>query len=452
MTFCFQNAILISYKRLVFPTHFYKKTSVMTNQNPLITVEDALSRILKNIAPVQEETVPLVQSFGRVLSQPIVSTINVPPFANSAMDGYAVIAADTQSATRQSPVTLKIIDNIPAGETSTKEVTPGTAARIMTGAPMPAGANAVIRFEETSEYIPANGLADDDVLLYGPVKNGDNVRLAGEDIKSGQTILEAGHKLRPQDVGVLAAIGQAEVPVYCRPRIAILATGDELVSINEPIGPGKIRNSNEYVQAAMVEKYGAEPIMLGIARDTVEDLTAKIKEGLAQNVDLFLTSAGVSIGDFDMVKTVLSDEGEMQFWQVAIKPGKPLAFGMLHHSGTHKQTPLIGLPGNPVAAMVAFEVFARPAILKLAGKTNWEKPAIKATLDEDVTNSGRRHYMRAFYYAHKDGYRVTTRGSGVTVQGSGILTSMVWANGLVVIPDNVTHLPKGSPIDVWILD
>lgn len=428
----------------------------MTKQNPLIPVEDALSQILSNILPVNTETVPLAQSFGRVLSQPIVSTINVPPFANSAMDGYAVIAADTQSATKQSPTALTVIDNIPAGETSEKEITPGTAARIMTGAPMPAGANAVIRFEETSEYIPANGLADNEVLLYSPVKTGDNMRLAGEDIKTGQTILEPGHKLRPQDVGILAAIGQAQVPVYCRPRVAILATGDELVSINEPIGPGKIRNSNEYVQAAMVEKYGAEPVMLGIARDTVEDLTSKIKEGLAQNVDLFLTSAGVSIGDFDMVKSVLSDEGEMQFWQVAIKPGKPLAFGMLHHTdvngGAKQHTPLIGLPGNPVAAMVAFEVFARPAILKLAGRTKWDKPAVKATLDEDVTNSGRRHYMRAFYYAHQDGYRVTTRGSGVTVQGSGILTSMVWANGLVVIPDSVTHLPKDSSVEVWILD
>ena len=424
----------------------------MTNQNPLISVEDALSQILGNILPVQTETVTLAQSFERVLSQPIISTINVPPFANSAMDGYAVIAADTQSATKQSPTALTVIDNIPAGELSEKEITSGTAARIMTGAPMPAGANAVIRFEETSEYIPTNGLADDEVLLYSPVKTGDNMRLAGEDIKTGQTILEPGHKLRPQDVGVLAAIGQAQVPVYCRPRVAILATGDELVSIDEPIGPGKIRNSNEYVQAAMVEKYGAEPIMLGIARDTVEDLTAKIKEGLAQNVDLFLTSAGVSIGDFDMVKSVLSDEGEMQFWQVAIKPGKPLAFGMLHHADAKQHTPLIGLPGNPVAAMVAFEVFARPAVLKLAGRTNWEKPAVRAILDEDVINSGRRHYMRAFYYAHQDGYRVTTRGSGVTVQGSGILTSMVWANGLVVIPDNITHLPKDSSVEVWILD
>ena len=194
--------------------------------------------------------------------------------------------------------------------------------------------------------------------------------------------------------------------------------------------------------------------MLGIARDTVEDLTAKIRVGLEQKVNLFLTSAGVSVGDFDMVKNVLAAEGEMQFWQVAIKPGKPLAFGMLHHqlNGDQMDVPLIGLPGNPVAAMVAFEVFARPAILKLAGQRSFEKNKLRAVLDEEVTNSGRRHYMRGFVYLTEDGYHVTTRGSGVQVQGSGILTSMVWANCLVVVPEKVTYLPVDAPVEVWILD
>jgi molybdopterin molybdotransferase len=257
-------------------------------------------------------------------------------------------------------------------------------------------------------------------------------------------------------VGILAAIGQAKVAVYRRPRVAILATGDELVDIDEPVEPGKIRNSNEYTQAALVEKYGGEAVMLGIARDTVDDLTAKIREGLSQKVDLFLTSAGVSVGDFDMVKNVLAAEGEMQFWQVAVKPGKPLAFGMLYASNQASQpagnVPLIGLPGNPVAAMIAFEVFARPAILKLSGQLSWDKATLRAVLDEDVTNSGRRHYMRAFVRLQEDGYRVTTRGSGVQVQGSGILTSLVWANCLVVVPENVTYLPAGASVEVWILD
>jgi len=186
--------------------------------------------------------------------------------------------------------------------------------------------------------------------------------------------------------------------------------------------------------------------MLGVARDTTEDLKAKIREGLAQKVDLFLTSAGVSVGDYDVVKDVLAEEGEMHFWQVAIKPGKPLAFGMMDN------TPLIGLPGNPVASMVAFEVFARPAILKLAGSPLWDKLTLKAVLQEDAQNSGRRHYMRALLYETEGEYRVTTRGSGVQVQGSGILSSLVWANALVVVPNEITFLPAGSQVDVWLLD
>jgi molybdopterin molybdotransferase len=430
-----------------------------TPTNSLVLVEEALDLILEKITPVETEYLPLSRSFNRVLAQAVTAQIDVPPFANSAMDGYAVIAADCEGASRETPMRLTIIEHIPAGATPTKRLSAGAAARIMTGAPMPEGANAVIRFEETSEYRAApkvEHLPDDEVLIYYNVAAGENVRAAGEDIKAGQVILAAGHRLRPQDIGVMAAVGQAEVQVYRQPRVAILATGDELADVAEPLQPGKIRNSNELTQAALVEKYGGQAIMLGIARDTVEDLTAKIREGLAQKVDLFLTSAGVSVGDFDMVKTVLAAEGEMQFWQVAIKPGKPLAFGVLHHrdeaSHLAATVPLIGLPGNPVAAMVAFEVFARPAILKLGGQHAYEKARVRACLDEDVSNSGRRHYMRAWVHLEPDGYHVTTRGSGVQVQGSGILTSLVWANGLVVVPENVTLLPAGASVEVWLLD
>jgi len=410
----------------------------------MISVDTALNTILQSIQAVSLETLPLSQCLHRVLAETVISTVNVPSFANSAMDGYAIIAADSQTS---HPLRLKIIANIPAGVAPTQTIRPGTAARIMTGAPMPMGADAVIRFEDTSEYIPTPDAATDEVWLYQAVSAGDNVRLAGEDIQAGQVILAAGHELRPQDIGVLAAIGQANVTVYRRPRVAILATGDELVDLTEAIAPGKIRNSNEYTQAALVQKYGGEPLMLGIARDTVADLTAKIRAGLAQQVDLFLTSAGVSVGDFDVVKDVLAAEGEMQFWQVAIKPGKPLAFGLLQ--GT---VPLIGLPGNPVAAMVAFEIFARPAILKLRGLLNWDKPMVWAQLDEEITNSGRRHYMRASVWQEANGYHVTTRSSSVRVQGSAILTSLVWANGLVVVPETVTYLPPGSMVQVWLLD
>ena len=426
-------------------------TSTAVHNTELLRVEAALAQILDKVTPVEVETIPLAQAYNRVLAKPIYSEINVPPFANSAMDGYALIAADVQAASTEAPVRLTIIDNVPAGGVPFRDVEAKTAVRIMTGAPMPAGADTVVRFEETSEYIAAPTLPEDQVLIHRAAQVSENVREAGEDIKAGQLVLDIGHRLRPQDVGVLASIGQANVPVFRRPRVAILATGDELVDVGEPIGPGQIRNSNEYTQAAMVTKYGAEPVMLGIARDTVEDLTAKITEGLDQGVDLFLTSAGVSVGDFDIVKNVLAAQGEMQFWQVAIKPGKPLAVGTLQQAQANA-VPLIGLPGNPVAAMVAFEVFARPTILKLAGHKSWAVTTIQAVLDEEVTNSGRRHYMRAYAYPTDDGYRVTTKDSGVLVQGSGILTSMVWANCFVVVPEEVTHLPAGSTVEIWRLD
>jgi molybdopterin molybdotransferase len=357
-----------------------------------------------------------------------------------------VRSADVSSADSGTPVMLEVIGEIPAGAMPDHAVQPGTAVRIMTGAPVPPGSDAVIPFELTSEGRGEIELAAGQVAVYRGVKAGDNVRKAGEDIHVGQTMLSVGHVLRPPDIGILAAMGYPRVRVTCRPRVAILATGDELVDVDEPITPGKIRNSNEYTSIALVKRYGGEPVPLGIARDTAEDLTAKIREGLEQNVDLFLTSAGVSVGDFDMVKNVLAAEGEMHFWQVAIKPGKPLAFGSVG------DVPLLGLPGNPVAAMVAFEVFARPAMLKLGGHASWDKPSVRALLDEDVHNSGRRHFMRARVRREADGYHVTTRGSGVQVQGSGILSSLVWANGLVVVPEQVTFIEAGREVDVWMLD
>ncbi|MFQ5611510.1 MAG: gephyrin-like molybdotransferase Glp [Anaerolineae bacterium] len=409
-------------------------------------VEEALDYILKHIAPLPAEGVSITQAGGRVLAEDVVSEIDVPPFTNSAMDGYAVRSNDVQPARPEEPVALQVVAEIPAGTAPQARIEPGTAARIMTGAPMPAGADAVVRFEDTSEGREDAQVSPGQVLVFQAVKSKDNVRPSGEDIQKGQTILSRGRVLRPQEIGLLAAIGRGQVQVHRRPRVAILATGDELVDVDAPLQPGQIRNSNEYTKAALVERYGGQPLMLGIARDTVADLTAKIRAGLAQEVDLFLTSAGVSVGDFDMVKNVLAAEGQMHFWQVAIKPGKPLAFGIIDG------VPLIGLPGNPVAAVVAFEVFARPAILKLAGRKSWQKPTWRATLEEDVHNSGRRHYMRARLHQTETGLRVTTRSSSVEVQGSGILSSLVWANALVVVPEEVTFLPAGSQVDVWLLD
>lgn len=409
-------------------------------------VDEARTYILRHISPLPAEELSLTACLGRILAQDVVAPADIPPFANSAMDGYAVVAADTQAASSDNAVKLQVIENIAAGASPQKTVTPGTAARIMTGAPMPPGADAVVRFEETSEATAIANLKPNEVAILHTVSMGDNARPPGEDVRAGDTVLQKGHQLRPQDIGLLAAVGQQWVLVHRRPRVAILATGNELVNITDPLSPGKIRNSNEYTQAALVQSYGGQPVQLGIARDTIDHLTAKIEDGLAQNVDLFLTSAGVSVGDYDIVKTVLARQGKMHFWQVAIKPGKPLAFGQIG------DVPLLGLPGNPVASMVAFEVFARPAILKLGGHQTWEKPTVKAILQEDIHNSGRNHYMRAQLGKTEDGYRVTTRGSGVQVQGSGILSSLVWANALVVVPNDVTFISQGSVVDVWLLN
>jgi molybdopterin molybdotransferase len=417
-----------------------------TSTIQLISVGEALEHILRHITPLDSRELPITEALDRVLAEDVVSRIDIPPFANSAMDGYAVQAADVSQASPESPAVLEVVGEVPAGAVPDRPVRPGMAMRIMTGAPVPLGSDAVVPFELTSEGRDEIKEKAGHVAVCEPVQAGDNVREAGEDVRTGQRVLSAGHTLRPPDVGVLAGLGCPQVRVVRRPRVAILATGDELVDVHEPIAPGKIRNSNEYTSIALVKRYGGVPVPLGIARDTADDLKDKIQKGLGQDVDLFLTSAGVSVGDFDIVKNVLAAEGEMHFWQVAIKPGKPLAFGSVGH------VPLLGLPGNPVAAMVAFEVFARPAILKLGGHASWEKPSVRAILDEDVYNSGRRHFMRARVRREADGYRVTTRGSGVQVQGSGILSSLVWANGLVVVPEEVTFIEAGRGVDVWMLD
>ncbi len=413
-----------------------------------ISVEDALAEILKHFQPLESERVPLLESLGRVLSKDVVSGMNVPPFNNSAMDGYAVRAADIANAARERPVTLQVIGDLAAGHTTQKAVEPKTAMRIMTGAPLPAGADTVVRFEETSEGAESRGSSKDHatVQILKAVPKGDNIRAAGEDIHAGQVVLSKGTVVRPAEIGVLASLGFKEVEVHRRPRVAILATGDELVGIDEPIAPGKIRNSNEYTNAAAVLRTGGIPIQLGIARDNMADLTGKIRAGLDADADLFITSAGVSVGDYDMVKDVLNSEGAMHFWQVKMKPGKPLAFGVLHGK---KPVPLLGLPGNPVSALMSFEVFARPAILTMLGKTRLGRPSVRAVLQEDIENSAdRRNFVRV--YVEKSGDKLVARSTGE--QGSGILTSVARANGLLMVPEDVKRVRAGETVDIQMLD
>jgi molybdopterin molybdotransferase len=413
----------------------------------LISVDEALAEILSHVRPLEPERVPILKALGRVLAEEIVSDLDIPPFDNSAMDGYAVRSADLAGASPETPVHLTVTGSVAAGYVAGLRVHAGTTIRIMTGAPLPAGADAVVPYEDTSDFDRSKeerlAAPATEIDVRTAISRGDHVRPAGEDIRKGEQAMVPGRVLRPQEIGVLASLGREAVQVHRRPKVAILATGDELLEVHQPLEPGKIRNSNEYTNSALVTRTGGIPIRLGIARDTKADLTAKLQAGLEQGADLFLTSGGVSVGDYDVVKDVLGTEGEMQFWQVRMKPGKPLAFGLLPGS-----VPLIGLPGNPVSAMVSFEQFARPAILKMLGHTDLGKPMVRAIMDEPLTNSGRRGFVRVVVTRREDGYHARTTGE----QGSGVLTSMAKANGLAVVPEGTRWVEAGTKLTVQMLD
>jgi molybdopterin molybdotransferase len=427
-----------------------QRSSVDHDLYPMLSVEDALERVLSAFHVLEPERVSILETLGRVLAEDVYADVNIPPHANSAMDGYAVRAQDTTGASAGQPVRLRVIENLAAGYVTDTTVQPGTAIRIMTGAPLPPGADAVIRFERTEQ-------TGDVVNLFGSVSLGANVRYAGEDVRAGELILKQGTRVRPQEVGMLAALGRSEVMVIRRPRVAILATGDELVDIDEPLGPGKIRNSNGYSNAAQVLQYGGLPSLMGIARDREEDLTAQIRAALEMGADLLLTSGGVSVGDFDVVKKVLAAEGEITFWRVRMKPGKPLAFGQIQAEvkGKTRTMPVLGMPGNPVSVMVSFEIFARPAILTMLGVTDLAHPTVEAILADEIRSKDeRRHYVRVRIERQEHpapgepAYRALLTGE----QGSGILTSMVVANGFAIIPEDWTGAPAGSRVQAMFFD
>ncbi len=402
----------------------------MARDDGMIGVAEALARVMGDIAPLAAEAVPLLDALGRVLAADVVAGEDIPPFRNSAMDGYAVRAVDLAGARRAAPVRLRVVGHGPAGYAPSSAVGAGTAIRIMTGAPLPPGADTVVRFEETDNR-------SDEVAIFVEQPAWVNVREAGEDIRRDTTVLRAGVALRPAEIGVLASLGRASVVVHRRPRVAILSTGDEVVDLGQPLLPGQIRNSNSYTLAALVRRYGGEPLLLGVARDTVAELTAALRA--AREADLILTSGGVSVGDYDMVKDVLRAEGRIDIWQVRMKPGKPLACGKLG------DRPFLGLPGNPVAAYVSFELFARPIILRQLGHADWRKPTVRARLAEAIDNrGGRQHYIRAEVVPGPDGPLVRPTGE----QGSGVLTALVRANGLIVVADGVEALPAGALVEV----
>ncbi|MCX8044797.1 MAG: molybdopterin molybdotransferase MoeA [Desulfobacterota bacterium] len=401
----------------------------------MLSVEQALVTILSNIQPVGAERAALPAVLGRVLAEDVIAPFNVPPFANSAMDGYAVHHADIAGASPERPVTLPVAGDLPAGATPPERLLRGQALRIMTGAVLPEGADTVVMQEDTRA---GDGTVS---ILKAPAK-GANIRYAGEDIKEGEVLFACGTRLRPAHVGVLASIKRAVVSVYRQVRVSIVSTGNELIDIDQELLPGTIVTSNSYSLAALVVDCGALPVVLPIARDTRDDLTSRLREALT--ADLILTSGGVSVGDYDVVKPVLQELGcDMKFWKVAMRPGQPLAFGTI---GT---VPVFGLPGNPVSAMVTFELFVRPALRKMGGlATIYRRPIKAVSRDRIASRPGRMFFVRCVVTEENGVYYATMTGE----QGSGMLTSMARANGLMIIPDTKDGIAPGDTVSVQILD
>lgn len=412
----------------------------------MVSVEEALQKILSCIEVLEPETKPILDCLGQVLAEDMRSTIDIPPLDNSAMDGYAVKAEDIHDASEASPKILSVTGKVAAGSMPRGEVKRGSAIRIMTGAPLPQGADAVVPFEDTDEVARKASHRDlSQIGILREVREGMNIRRKGEDIAKGSLVLKKGTVLRPAEIGVLASLGHPAVTVIRCPVVSILATGDELTDIDQPLPAGKIYNSNTYTIAAEVRRYGGIAKILGIGRDSVRSLEQKIDEGL--DSDMLITSGGVSKGDYDVVKDVLAKCGEITLQTVCMKPGKPLAFGMIG-KGSRKISHL-GLPGNPVSSMVTFEQFARPAILKMMGKSNLAKPSIRVIVEDDIVNTDMRRLFARVTVAKRNG-KYYARVTGP--QGSGILTSMVKANGLAVIPENTKRVKKGDIVEVQMLD
>ncbi len=412
-------------------------------ESEFLTVKEALQIILSGANILSPEVVPLLDGLNRILANPLFARENLPHFANSAMDGYAVRADDVSTASRQKPVHLKVIGDIAAGIVSEVVVVSGTATRITTGAPLPRGADSVIPVEDTSEtWRETRRPLPGQIQIMRAVDQGSYVRWPGEDVKSGSLVVAAGQILRPQEIGLMASLGHAEVAVIRQPRVGILATGDELIAIEAPLVAGKIRNSNSYTQAAQIIASHAVPIQLGVAGDTNQEVRDRLAEGLAFGVDLFVSSAGVSVGAYDVVKKVLEEDGEVNFWRVRMRPGKPLTYGR------YQGIPYLGLPGNPVSAMVSFERFARPAILKMAGWPIIERPTILVRLKEEINSDGRESYVRAVVSRDSSGYWAETTGG----QGSHMMTSLVKANALLIIPEGVETVAPGVELTAMMMD
>ncbi len=395
----------------------------------MLSVEEALERILERARPLGTEQVDVRAALGRVLAEPVVSRREIPPWPNSSMDGYAVRAADTRGA----PVSLRVVGRVAAGELPARPLGVGEAVRIFTGAPLPEGADAVVPQED----VEAEG---DLIRLAAAVAPGACVRPRGEDVRAGERVLDPGRLIGPPEVGLLATLGHTPVAVYRRPRVAVLSTGNELADLGTEPGPGQIPNTNTYSLLAQVHAAGAEGVSLGVAPDRLEAIEERLAWGL--EADVLVSSAGVSVGELDLVRAALTRIGaDLHLWQVAMRPGKPITFGSLG------RRLIFGLPGNPVSAMVTFELFVRPALLRMSGLHDVHRPRVRARALEPIANPGRRRaYLRVALQREDGGYTARLTGE----QGSAILRSMVMADGLAVVPGETT-VARDDLIEVLLL-
>ena len=405
---------------------------------PPLPAADAARRILAEVRRQPPLRLPLDDALGSVLAEAAISPLDIPPWTNSAMDGYAVRAADVRGASPAAPRTLRVVEVVPAGVFPGRSLGPGECARIFTGAPLPEGADSVIRQEDTD-------LGTETVAIRNDRDCGVNIRRAGEDIRKGAEVLPAGSELGPAQLGVLASLAMAHPVVYRRPRVGILGGGDEIVDIDQPeaiLSGRKIASSNTHTLLALIRLAGGEPVNLGLAADTPASLREHLTRG--RECDLLVTTAGISVGDHDHLRAVLSELGaELRFWKLRMRPGAPVGFGVLG------SLPWIGLPGNPVSTMVTFELFVRPAIRKMMGQPLPFRRTVPVRVAEPIRLGPKlQHFLRAVVTPRAEGLEVRLTGP----QGSGILTSMVKANALLIIPEGQHETPEGALASALVLD
>ena len=408
----------------------------------MLSVEDALNRILVQLETLDVEEKQLLDCIGQVIAEDIYAPFNIPEYSNSAMDGYAVKASDLKGATQKTPVTLNIIGTVTAGIAPTMKVGKGETVRIMTGGIIPEGTDTVIPFEETCEGEEHFNSNAKEVSIYREFNIGSNVRKLGEDIAKSSLIIKTGQLIGPAEIGALAVIGKSNIKVIRRPIVAVLATGDELVNLDDKPTIGKIYNSNSYALAAQIIKFGGIPILLGIAKDNMEEISKIFREEI--KYDLLITSGGVSVGEYDLIRNALESEGKVNFWKVRMKPGKPFTFGLLSKTNI----PHFGLPGNPVSCMIALEIFGRPAIYKMMGRKDYQKQTISAIMEDEISNSdGRRVFARVILDKRNDKYYARLTGN----QGSAVLSSMLKADGLAIVPEDRPLIKKGEQLEIMLM-